>query len=169
MKKKIVLGSLIVLILIAGLFVLTGCGNNENSKGEQTSSTNNSSSSTTAKLDKENSVNKLHFNYSSNATIKDSTNGKRIENENYTIIVSHQKDKTIAELENARKYTSVGIDSINKIEWKKYSYNDEQVSSIVYMYEKDNGTYVVTISHDARLNINLGNEIKEFMNEIKFE
>ena len=169
MKKKIVLGSLIILILIAGLFVLTGCGNNENSKGEQTSSTNNSSSSTTVKLDKENSVNKLHFNYSSNATIKDSTNGKRIENENYTIIVSHQKEKTIAELENARNYTSVSIDSINKIEWKKHSYNDEQVSSIVYMYEKDNGTYMVTISHDAKLNINLENEIKEFMNEIKFE
>ena len=30
MNKKIILVSLIILMLIAGLFVLTGCGNNEN-------------------------------------------------------------------------------------------------------------------------------------------
>jgi len=42
MKKKIVLGSLIVLILIAGLFILTGCGTEEevkkNENNEQTTS-----------------------------------------------------------------------------------------------------------------------------------
>ena len=65
--------------------------------------------------------------------------------------------------------TSTSTDKINKIEWKKFDYNDEQVSSIVYMYEKDNGTYVITIAHDAGLNINLENEIKEFMNNVRFE
>lgn len=173
MKKKVLLS----LLIIVTLFTITGCGSNnkENSKGEKISSTNsqenenNTSSGVSSKLDKNDFVNKLHFKYSSSANIKDSTNGKRIEYENYNIIVSHQKDKTIAELENSRKFLLISTDSINKIEWKKYSYNDEQVSSVVYMYEKDDGTYVVTISHDARLNINLGNEIKEFMNEIKFE
>ena len=47
-----------------------------------------------------------------------------------------------------------------KIDWKKYSYSDSQVKSTVYMYEKDNGTYVITISHDATLDINLDKEIK---------
>ena len=79
------------------------------------------------------------------------------------------KNKTIYELENARKFTLISTDNINKIEWKKYSYNDEQVTSIVYMYEKDEGTYVVTISHDSSLNVNLDEEIKVFMNNIKFE
>ena len=175
MNKKVLIIVVLIAVLGIGLFVLTGCGTNENSKGEKISSTNsqenenNTSSGVSSKLDKNDFVNKLHFKYSSSANIKDSTNGKRIEYENYNIIVSHQKDKTIAELENSRKFLLISTDSINKIEWKKYSYNDEQVSSVVYMYEKDDGTYVVTISHDARLNINLGNEIKEFMNEIKFE
>ena len=162
MKKGIFIVCLIVIIIIGVLFVLTGCDKSENINENQKSSTN-------SKLDKEEIVNKLHFNYSGSATIKDSTNGKRVENENYTIIVSHQEGKTVAELENARKFTLISTESINKIEWKKYSYNDEQVSSIVYMYEKDNGTYVVTITHDAGLNINLENEIKEFMNNIRFE
>ena len=166
MKKKIIIICLIAVVLIGGLCVwIISRNNSKKTNDEQTQST----ISTSTKLDKEENVNNLHFKYSIDATIKDSTNGKIVENENYKIIVSHQKNKTIYELENARKFTLISTDNINKIEWKKYSYNDEQVTSIVYMYEKDEGTYVVTISHDSSLNVNLDEEIKVFMNNIKFE
>lgn len=175
MNKKVLIIVVLIAVLGLGLLILTGCGTNENSKGEKNSLTNSqenensTSSGTSSKLDKNDFVNKLHFKYLSGANIKDSTNGKRIEYENYKIIVSHQKDKTIAELENAREFLLISTDSINKIEWKKYSYNDEQVSSVVYMYEKDDGTYVITITHDANSNINLDKEIEEFMNNVRFE
>ena len=43
MKKKIFLVVLIVLILIAGLFILTGCGNNENTESISNNSENKES------------------------------------------------------------------------------------------------------------------------------
>lgn len=159
MIKKNILVGLIILILTSGLFILTGCGNNENIDQSTTSNLS-------TKLDNDGTVNKLHFKYSSNANLKDSTNGKIIENENYKVIVSHQKEKTLEELEKSRSYTSINTD---KTEWKKFSYKDEQVSSIVYMYERDNGTYVITFAQEAGSNINIDNEIEEFMNNIKFE
>ena len=159
MIKKNILVGLIILILTSGLFILTGCGNNENLDQSTTSNLS-------TKLDNDGTVNKLHFKYSSNANLKDSTNGKIIENENYKVIVSHQKEKTLEELEKSRNYSSVNSD---KTEWKKLSYKDELVSSIVYMYEKDNGTYVITFTQEAGSNKNIDNEIEEFMNNIKFE
>ena len=175
MKKK----SLIIIMLIAvlgmGLFVLAGCGNDEKTNEEQTSSMNSQknvnsvSSSTSSKLDAENSVNKLHFKYSSNANIKDTSNGKLIEYENYKIIVSHQKDKNSKELQESRGLSLINSTNINKIDWNKYDYNDEQVSTVIYMHERDNGTYVVSISHDAGLDINLDEEIEQFMDNVRFE
>lgn len=140
MNKRIILVSLISLVLIVGVFVLTGCGSSKEQTAD--SAKQNEASTPSSSLDKEEVVNKLHFKYSSKANIKDSTNGKIVENEYYNIIVSHQKNKTVSELENARKFSSVGTESFNSVDWKKYSYSDSQVKSTVYMYEKDDGTHM---------------------------
>ena len=159
MKRK-VLVVLLIGILMIGMVILTGCGNLNKENGSE--------SSTSSKLDKEEVVNNLHFKYSSEATLKDSTNGKRVEYENYTIIVSHQKDKTGKEIAESRNMNSLGSVDYNKTEWNKYEYKDQQVSTITFMCDKDGGCYLVTITHDVNKTIDLDKDIEEFMNNVKF-
>ncbi len=50
MKKKIILISLIAIVLIAGLFVLTGCGNNTNSNDSSENATSNTENEITTTI-----------------------------------------------------------------------------------------------------------------------
>ena len=183
MKKKMIVAICLMVALIVGMCCLSGCANKNDNNAEtdiQSSQTGeeatgnqekeeSTASSISSDLDSEDSVNQLHFRYSSADTLKESENGKRVENENYTAIVSYQEDKTADELAGSRGLTLVDTVTINGIDWKNYSYQDEQVSTIIYMYEKDNGTYVATFVKDAGSNVNIDNVIEDYMNAITFE
>ena len=171
--KKLLALVLIVIMIIA----LAAC-----SKSAPETSTEATTASTTAQkaeestsgsaaqaFDKQEAVRNLHFGYESGANIKETTNGKMVENENYNTIVSFQENKSMEELAQSRGLSFTASVKINGTEWNQYGYKDEQVSTVLYMTEKEGGTYVVSFSHDVNLDINIDAEINAFMNAVTFE
>ena len=141
---------IICLFIIVLLF--TGC--------ESTSNKDNN-------YNQEGNIGNLYYKYPSNAETANITGGKRIKYDNYSIIISFKSNKKIDERakEKGIKYNS--NKRINKIKWQVYKYSGN-VSSIIYMNEKDKGTYYVTFAFDNQKDINQ-NKIRDFMNHVYYK
>ena len=154
MKKKIIF----VLLLMVSILTITGCGSEEEKDNKNTSS-----------LDKELSLEKIQFKYSSNGNLKETETSKRIEFDDYSIIVSIQEDKNIKTLVDEKGLVFNSTKEINKTKWQVYDFKSSSVESIIYMQEVGNDTYNVTFVHDANSKNDLSNIINEFMENVSFK
>ncbi|MBE6817957.1 MAG: hypothetical protein E7517_02200 [Ruminococcaceae bacterium] len=170
---------LLVIFLAAMLIVsLAACSNSKTGEKETSaaatsaatsSQTTEESTANSAAFDKQEAVKNLHFGYAGEANIKDTDNGKMVENKDYNTIVSFQEGKTMKELAESRGLTFAEAVKLNGTEWNKYTFKNEQVSTVLFMVEKDSGTYVVSFFHDVNADINLDADIDAFMNAVTFE
>ena len=159
MKRKIFLIILIVLMLIVGLFILTGCGNDTNSNGS-----NNGQNST--------DLHKLEFvdmrynepkNYSKKEPIDMDGNKVLVfrfhEDDNKSIGLYYYKNTSLANVDS--EYEEV---TINGITWKKYHATDMGVYD-TYDYIYNNGLYRIELNAVDKY----ADEFNEFMKDVSFE
>ncbi len=181
MKKKIILISLIAIVLIAGLFVLTGCGNKNNEN--TTSNIKNSSTEKNDvayveidndkyKLQSKSELNELHYleNYVDFNT--DRVGNTKMMSFNYEGNFSfevrinceeeHSYDEVKATLSKYEEKTK----EVNGITYTYYEYkNNLGDTAHYYLYEYNNKTYSIIFF----LGENPGNIEEVFMNNVRFE
>ena len=159
MERKIFLVVLIVLMLIAGLFILTGCGNDTNSNGS-----NNGQNST--------DLHKLEFvdmrynepkNYSKKEPID--MDGDKVlvfrfhEDDKKTINLYYNKNLNLTN--DSEKYEEV---TINGFKWKKFHDTDMGVYD-TYEIIYNNGLYRIELNEVDKYK----DEFDEFMKDVSFE
>jgi len=143
---------LLVIFLAAMLIVsLAACSNSKTGEKETSaaatsaatsSQTTEESTANSAAFDKQEAVKNLHFGYAGEANIKDTDNGKMVENKDYNTIVSFQEGKTMKELAESRGLTFAEAVKLNGTEWNKYTFKNDNYSTkklylsvLVYMFE----------------------------------
>ena len=158
MKKKI----LLILLIIVGLFTITGCGSSSTKSGEKTNKTSSS------RFDTKASVDDLYFKYISTYDLGDTTNGKIMRAGEYNIIVTHQKNMTKEDIIKEKGLTLDRELTINKVKWSIYDYSNDTVTSKIYMHEKDDGLYTVTFAKYVK-EFDVTSIMNEFMDEVEFK
>ena len=111
MKKKIFLVVLIVLILIAGLFILTGCGNNENTESISNNS-ENTESVNDGSMENNNFILKDHKGYYNEAKDKYIVEGTIVNKTDQTFENKVIMIKVIAEDGTSSYYASCTIEKL---------------------------------------------------------
>ena len=155
MKKKL----LFVLVLI-GLFTITGCSSKSTESGENTNKS--------SRFDTEANVDALYFKYISMYDLGDTTNGKIMRAGEYNIIVTHQKSMTKEELIKEKGLILDKEKNINKIKWGIYDYSNDTVTSKIYMHEKKDGLYTITFAKYVK-EFDVTDIMNEFMDEVEFK
>ena len=186
MNKKIILVSLIILMLIAGLFVLTGCGNNENERIVENKTSSNSNS--TKGVANEFSIGDKNFKFDKETTFNDfvyknadglepdeskmavylNYKNNDIYDGNYVfrIAMSYKENMSLDDVADQYKGKSYENKNNNGLNWITYESNNNNIDTIVYMTEKNNNLYVVNIAKYEECNIDINSLAEIFMNGV---
>lgn len=176
MKKKI----LLVLLLIVGIFTITGCGSNETENNNR-NNTNSNSQKTNDKLEAKvndlvielnytGTLSNMFYKYPSKAvdssvgtySIMDyMNNGEFV----FRILVAKFDNTAIDTAMNSSITKKTGTKNINNIEWNIYEgIQEDGKKTIAYACSNDSDVYSVTFVFDD----NVDDLINLFMNNVKF-
>ena len=184
--KKITAIILIVLILIGGLFILTGCGNNENGGIVESNklSNNNSSKSVTNefsigdknfKFDKETTFNDFSYKNANGLELDESKMAVYLDYKNndiydgkyvFRIAMLYKENMSLDDVADQYEGKSYESKRINEFNWITYESNNNNIDTIVYMTEKNNNLYIVNIGKYENCNIDINALAEVFMNGV---
>ena len=180
MKKVILLGT-ITLILVAGLFILTGCGNNNSVENQKNSS---------KKVSDEYSIGNTSLKFNIDKTFKDfnykvaegiKVNETKIENKLYyedksffagdfvfEISMSAINNYSFSEWKYGPKEGEYETIEINGIKWNKYSVASDKYTTENYATDANNSLYVFKISKYNDANFAIDELANVFINGVTF-
>ena len=185
MKKKVFLVSLIAVLLIAGLFVLTGCKNN-NEAGEGDKNTKQAEvivDGVKLDLNKEGTLKNLKFKYSENMKttneeenhivmklFKDSNDESALA----SVVLTYRAGENVEEyIKWMRKVEADTLESvtINGTKWYIYEYTSSNTTAHVYYGQNGQDTYVISFPQEGedQKNIDIESFKTVFMNNTRFE
>ena len=166
MRKKIILG---VLILV-GLFIFTGCGNNSNISNEF------KVKDVSFKFDKDTKFGNINYKNADGLTPDESKQAVYLQYENkdiydgrfvFRISMGYTNENTLDKFLEGRETTDKKINGIN---WKMLSIdatsNGKETKSINYVTEKEGTLYVVSIATFKEANVDTDKLAEIFMNGV---
>ena len=185
--KRIIVSILIALMLIVGLIVLTGCGNNktEGQTESNTSSNNNSNKSVTnefsigdktLKFDKETTFKNFNYKNAEELEPDESQQAVYLDYENkdiydgrfvFRISLLYSDETTLKEFLQGNKTVSKKINGIN---WSTLTLNNtadnKDTTSVVYATEKDGVVYIGMVQIFNESNVDAEALAEVFMNGV---
>ena len=172
MKKKVLIIIEIIAILSMGLFVLTGCTNEESRSTTNEFSIGNE----VFKFDKETTFHNFNYKNANGLEPDESKQSVYLEYVNneiydgrfvYRISLGFSDETTLDKFLEGRKTTDK---KINEINWKMLSIdntsNNKETTSINYVTEKDGTIYVVSILAFKEANVDIAKLAEVFINGV---
>lgn len=183
MKKKVLIIIAIIAVLGIGLFVLTGCGDNETESQIESNISSNKSITNefsigdkTFKFDKETTFKNFTYKNAEELEPDESKHAVYLEYENkeiydgrfvFRISLAYTDENTLNEFLEGRTTTDK---KINGTTWKTLSIdntsNNKEITSINYVTEKDGTLYVVSILVFKEANVDITKLADVFMNGV---
>ena len=178
MKKKIVLFSMLTVILFTGVFVLTGCGNNEITAGD-TSDKNVANEfsvkGVSFKFDKDSTFNDLKYKNSEGLEPDESKKSCYLTYKNqdiyegryvFRIVMMCMENTTIEDEMSENERNNNESTKINGIDWTVFHEESENTKVIIHATEVDNKVYAVYVQKYKDADVDIDTLADIFMNGI---
>ena len=181
MKKKILIIVALIIVLCIGIFVLTGCGNNESEDKTESNMFSNKKDeiligNETLKFNKETTFKNFKFMNVDGIKPDESKQAVYLTYENkeiydgrfvFRISLQYSDETNLKEFLQDNKTTKKNI---NGIEWNTLSVENttdkKETKSIIYATQKDGVLYAVSILCFKEANIDITNLAEVFMNGV---